>query len=466
MAIKNIETVSLKKMIIIITAIMVLLGSLSSILVMPSRPISTLLFDPGVNISQNSNLSLSLPYMSTYGDNVYVIWTARSAHSSNVFFKSIGIGTQTKFGNTVNLSHDSGFSTSPRMLAYKKSVYVLWESNATSLNFKASKNNGTTFDKSITLGHNIALSGSPQIAAYGDNVYVIWQGVNANGISNIYLRASKNNGTTFDKSITLGHNIALSGSPQIAAYGDNVYVIWQGVDASGISNIYLRASKNNGTTFDKSITLGHNIALSGSPQIAAYGDNVYVIWQGVNANGISNIYLRASKNNGTTSSLHNISSNKTGISSSPQIAAYGDNVYVIWQGVDASGISNIYLRASKNNGKTLFGVNNVTASVIGAGITFGHNTAFFRSPQIAAYGDNVYVIWQGVDAQSSNIYFKSIGIGAQTKFGNTINLSHDSGFSTSAQIAASSHNIYVIWSSNIAGNTNIYFNRIRSSMVT
>jgi hypothetical protein len=310
MAIKNIETVSLKKMIIIITAIMVLLGSLSSILVMPSRPISTLLFDPGVNISQNSNLSLSLPYMSTYGDNVYVIWTARSAHSSNVFFKSIGIGTQTKFGNTVNLSHDSGFSTSPRMLAYKKSVYVLWESNATSLNFKASKNNGTTFDKSITLGHNIALSGSPQIAAYGDNVYVIWQGV------------------------------------------------------------------------------------------------------------------------------------------------------------DASGISNIYLRASKNNGKTLFGVNNVTASVIGAGITFGHNTAFFRSPQIAAYGDNVYVIWQGVDAQSSNIYFKSIGIGAQTKFGNTINLSHDSGFSTSAQIAASSHNIYVIWSSNIAGNTNIYFNRIRSSMVT
>jgi len=362
MAIKNVETVSLKKMIIIITAIMVLLGSLSSILVMPSRPISTLLFDPGVNISQNSNLSLSLPYMSTYGDNVYVIWTARSAHSSNVFFKSIGIGTQTKFGNTVNLSHDSGFSTSPRMLAYKKSVYVLWESNATSLNFKASKNNGTTFGKSITLGHNIALSGSPQIAAYGDNVYVIWQGV----------------------------------------------------DASGISNIYLRASKNNGTT----------------------------------------------------SSLHNISSNKTGISSSPQIAAYGDNVYVIWQGVDASGISNIYLRASKNNGKTLFGVNNVTASVIGAGITFGHNTAFFRSPQIAAYGDNVYVIWQGVDAQSSNIYFKSIGIGAQTKFGNTINLSHDSGFSTSAQIAASSHNIYVIWSSNIAGNTNIYFNRIRSSMVT
>lgn len=129
MAIKNIETVSVKKLIVIIIGIIVLLGSLSSILVMPSRPISTLLFDPDVNISQNSNLSLSLPYMSTYGDNVYVIWTARSAQSSNIYFKSIGIGAQTKFGNTINLSHDSGFSTSAQIAASSHNIYVIWSSN-------------------------------------------------------------------------------------------------------------------------------------------------------------------------------------------------------------------------------------------------------------------------------------------------------------------------------------------------
>jgi hypothetical protein len=337
----------------IIGILVIILIFLSSIIVIPPRPIYMLLFDPNINLSQNANLSSSAPQISINEDNVYAIWTARIAENSDVYFKYIRLGEQMRFGNTINLSHGNGFSTSPEMSAYRNNVYTIWESNATDLNFKASHDNGTTFGKGISLGHNIEFPSSPQIAVYGNNVYVVWQGNDDHGIRNIYFRASNNNGTTF---------------------------------------------------------LG----------------------------------------------IHNVSANKTGSSSSPQIAVYGNNVYVVWQGNDDHGISNIYFRASNKNGTTFLGIYNVSVNKTGSS----------SPPQIAVYDNNVYVVWQGVNAKNSDVYFKYIRLGEQMRFGNTINLSHGNGFSTNPQIAASLQDIYVMWSNNIPGNSDIYFRRVKLSFLS
>ena len=65
---------------------------------------------------------------------------------------------------------------------------------------------------------------------------------------------------------------------QIATSGNNVYVTWQDDTPAGNSDIFFAASNNNGTSFGTPINLSNNAGVSSFPQIATSGNNVYVTW--------------------------------------------------------------------------------------------------------------------------------------------------------------------------------------------
>src|SRR5919198_83404 len=263
------------------------------------------------------------------------------------------------------------------------------------------------FGHGIAISDNSGFSLDPKTTTAGDNVYVVWQSNKGHGISNIYFRASKDNGTTFGNIINLSHNTGLSSSPQIAAYNNNVYVVWQSNKGHGISNIYFRASKDNGTTFGKIINISHNTGLSSSPQIAAYNNNVYVVWQS-NATRNSEIYfekiVNVNNNNKSYFTQENLSSNKTASSSLPQIAAYNNNVYVVWQGNNGHGISNIYFstilitRTSYNDIRLYYG----------DAVRLDSTLNFSRSPLVTIDKDHVYIVWESKVNRNIITYFQHI----------------------------------------------------------
>jgi hypothetical protein len=150
----------------------------------------------------------------------------------------------------------------------------------------------------------------------------------------------------------------------------------------------------------------------------------------------------------------NLSHNTKLLVSPPNIGKYGNNVYVTWAGHNAHS-SDIYFKTIRVGGVTTFG----------STINLSHNIngSFSGSPQIAAYGNNVYVTWAGHNAHSSDIYFKTIRVGGVTTFGSTINLSHNinGSFSGSPQMALSVHHIYIASMDNIRGNSDIYFRHIK-----
>jgi hypothetical protein len=421
MVVKNIRNLgpkimSSKKITMIMTGIIVVVVFLITIFVIPApRPVYSLFFDHGINISHNVKLSLSPPHIVTYGNNVYVVWGSHSARSSDIYFKTIRVGGTTTFGSTLNLSHNP---------------------------------NGN-------------FSGSPQISAYRNNVYVVWEH-DTNGNRDIYFKASKNSGTNFASEDDLSKNVTGNAHfPNMAALQNNVYVVWEH-DTNGNRDIYFKASKNNGTTFGSTLNLSHNPNgnFSGSPQISAYRNNVYVVWEH-DTNGNRDIYFKASKNNGTTfGSTLNLSHNKKGISgsSSPRIFVSSNNVYVVWERIAAQS-SDIYFKPSKNSGTTF-----------GSTLNLSHNPNgnFSGSPQISAYGNNVYVVWGSHSARSSDIYFKTIRVGGATTFGSTLNLSHNpnGNFSGSPEIAVSVHHIYMATIDNITGNSDVYFRHIKWSLIT
>src|ERR687897_2753661 len=79
-------------------------------------------------------------------------------------------------------------------------------------------------------------------------------------------------------------------------------------------------------------------------------------------------------------------------------------------------------------------------------------------PEIALYNNNVYVVWSDDSTGNSDIYFKRSGDNGTT-FGSLENLSNTPGNSTDPEIALYNNNVYVVWSDDSTGNGDIYFKR-------
>jgi hypothetical protein len=139
MVVKNIRNLgpkimSSKKITMIMTGIIVVVVFLITIFVIPApRPVYSLFFDHGINISHNVKLSLSPPHIVTYGNNVYVVWGSHSARSSDIYFKTIRVGGATTFGSTLNLSHNpnGNFSGSPEIAVSVHHIYIATIDNIT-----------------------------------------------------------------------------------------------------------------------------------------------------------------------------------------------------------------------------------------------------------------------------------------------------------------------------------------------
>jgi hypothetical protein len=234
---------------------------------------------------------------------------------------------------------------------------------------------------------------SPQIAASGDNVYVVWAD-KSTGYGDIYLKKITNNNTIFNSTINLSNNNGNSTNPQIAASGDNVYVVWAD-KSTGYGDIYLKKITNNNTIFNSTINLSNNNGNSTNPQIAASGDNVYVVWVdnsgGKDGNG--DVFFSSSKDNGTSFDEPTNLSNNNGNSTNPQIAASGDNVYVVWADNTAkkraSDKFNVLFKASTDNGN-YFSERQIMKKDI---------DKITHLPQIAASGDKVYVVLADEDTK-------------------------------------------------------------------
>ena len=214
--------------------------------------------------------------------------------------------------------------------------------------------------------------GKAPMAISDNNLYVAWWG-NGTGNYEVMFKASNNNGQTFGDKINLSNSTnGTSVGASVAASGNNVYVTYWD-NKTGTGRVYVRASGDNGKTFEPEITLTDYTSPPNSapyPQtkeglakltpyelkIAAGGENVYVIANGAenvkNITSPSDIFIRTSNDNGKTFGEEINLSNSTGIQSTrAEIVASGDNVDVSWW-EKSDGKDQPMIRASNDGGKT------------------------------------------------------------------------------------------------------------------
>ncbi len=401
------------------------------------------IFTGTVNLSNNP-ASSHLPLIAASADNVYIVWQDDTNGNPDIFFRASNDGGAS-FGATINLSSNSGLSLAPRVAAVGNSVYVVWQDDSTGNDevfFRASTNNGASFNPTVNLSNLPGNSTIPQLAAVGDNVYVVWQD-DVLGDFEIFFRSSLSNGATFGTIFVLSNNPGSSLSPRITAVGKFVYVVWRD-DSLGNFETFFKTSADNGASFGSTVNLSSNAGTTFLYQMAATETSVYVVWEDNTVDPFVDLFFRSSMDNGASFGITANLSNNSGISIDPQVAALGVNVYVVWRD-NSLGNYEVFFRSSTNNGASFGTVTNLSGN-LGASL----------NPQLAAFANNVYVAWEdNSDAVGLfEVFFRS-SFDWGLNFGTTINLSSNAGFSLNPRVASYSKHVYTVWQDDTLGNHDI-----------
>jgi len=440
------------------TAVSILITASLFAAVIPMQSVDAVVsFASAINLS-NDNVLSSGPQIALSGDNdVYVIWLNDTPAIDDVFFTKNTSSDLDAFETPINLSNTiTGSAKEQQIVASGNNVYVVWRNDTATVDdifFKRSIDKGVSFSAGINLSTIGITAQAPQIATSGNNVYVVFK----DGLD-IFFANSTDNGVTFDPDGPFNLSIGTTTPatlPQIVASGNNVYIVWRD-GTNALDDIFFRASTDNGNTFDppltsaaKNLSLGPLGKFARDPQIATSGNNVYVVWSD-NQAGNNEIFFANSTNNGAIfdpDGPFNLS-NDSGNSENPKIKASGNNVYVAWEEDPDAELPNdeIFFRASTDS-----------SSTFASTINLSQNTGGSLVPQIAAFNNDVYVLWQDktVDA-NGDISFKSSSDNGAT-FSDQSNLSSNTAISQAVQTVASVNGVNVVWQDNIDGDFDVLF---------
>jgi hypothetical protein len=145
--------------------------------------------------------------------------------------------------------------------------------------FTRSSDGGDNFSKNVKLNNNESHVGESQIAASGNQVYIVWSGNSDNLISNdLFFIRSADYGNSFTEESILRKHSSLNA--ELAVNEDNVYIVWQDSLIPNNQEILIKKSIDRGDAFADSITnLSNNNGTSECPSIAISNNIVYAIWE-------------------------------------------------------------------------------------------------------------------------------------------------------------------------------------------
>jgi hypothetical protein len=351
-------------------------------------------FENATNLSNNDQDSV-YGQVAAWDSNVYVIWQdSVSGRNYDIFIiKSVDYGTS--FGPPLNLSNNPGFSEHPQLSASESSVYAVWADNTPGnreVFFSMSTDNGTSFGPPLNLSNDASDSHNQEMAAFGDNVYVIWLDRDEQENTSILFRASNDGGATFSKTTSIGSQASAGSFPKVAAYGDDVYVAWNVIRGEDDDGLYFAKSSDRGSTFGNATRLGEDI--SGESQVAAYNGTVYVVSGGLHSVEVNGLFFIKSVDGGEKFA-DPMQVDAGGQFVNPlnvEIASDDPNVAYVAGQVFTGGNEEILLL--QVSGKNATGVVNLSK-----------NEKISECPSIAMAGDNIYVVWEDLTPGNHEVLY-------------------------------------------------------------
>jgi hypothetical protein len=436
-----IDSTAMKLGTILILSVVVLSGIGSSFAQVQSPG-----FTNPVTLSDSSSNS-ELPHIVVSGDGIFAIWSATHNGKSDVYFAKSTDGGAT-FSTPVNLSQSvSSQSLYPQLAEKDNHVYVIWQSsisgNSTVLMAK-STDAGTTFGTPVLISDDTKLSAFPQMAIDGNNVYSLWVEKSEDNSTNVVFTKSTDQGNSFVPPVYITLGARNSGIPKIFADTGKVYLTWED-NNKGDFEVFLSKSSNSGDSFDSPVDISTSAGESGSPEVFVYQNNIYEVWMD-NTSGNYDIMFTKSSDGGNTFSKPLDVSNLKGDSGYPQLAAWKNNVYVVWTQTMTGINYDIYFAKSSNNGDSF-----------DAPINLSNNFGPSGWPKISSDG-TIYVSWVDSTPGKFDVFITKSNDGGAT-FQDPTNLSNSVNESYENEMVVANNSVYMVWEEGQRGNYTIAFSK-------
>lgn len=334
------------------------------------------------------------------------------------------------FAKAYNLSNDENKAGQANVQNSGSHVYVAWSESSYGISFRSSPNGGVTWDPPLT-SSALRLSVAGGVSQFplmitngGSYVYATWAQT-LNQVLQVYFTASSNYGASFTTAKVVDNMpTAICITPVIAAYGNDVYVAYDGNGSS-----YVTASSNNGATW----TVPFNYSSGPEPQLAAWGRNAYAISVTLTR---STTALAVTHNNGVSWTKSQSSGG-----SEPWISAYGANVLAAWE--TKGNESNIEIITSTNSGVKFTKPFNLSSAVQDA-----------WAPMTGIFGNTEYVAWRTNPGGPQSQEYVSVSINSGLTWCPPIEIGvpgHDNEWPFTVE--PSLNNVYIMWAEETSTNT-------------
>jgi hypothetical protein len=342
----------------------------------------------------------------------------------------------------INLTNNPRDSVYGQVAAWDNSVYVVWQDSmpAGGRNYdifvSKSENKGDAFSSPINLSSNDGFSEHPQIAAIGNNVYVVWAD-NTSGNKEVMFARSNDDGTTFEDPQNLSSDPSESFNQEVAALGNHVYVVW--LDKKVDSNsILLKASADGGVTFGEAVEISSNANDLTLPKVAASPGKVYVTWNVMDDDSGDGLYFVESSEDGkTTGNIARL--NHESDVGEAQIVTFGNSVNVLSGGpysVEDNGLFLTRLPGAGDGFAALVEIN--------AGGRFTNPMNVEGAAYVVAGQQVLYVAGQVFVSGNEEILLLQVS-GNESNATALANLSKNPGISECPSIAIAGNSLYVVW---------------------
>ncbi len=218
------------------------------------------------------------PSIAVSDSHIYVCWWGSITQDTIYFTKSDDAG-QTWRKDTA-LIRISGGAVAPYITARDSFVSFLWSDSPSEIFYKYSNDFGNTWSRDIQLTNTSYPSGDPCGAVSGNDFHVAWVECITTGTDfnyEIFYKHSTDRGTTWSADTNLSYSLGQCLFPSIYASGSNVHLVW--IDNyGGYWDLYYKKSSNRGFSWDSTVRLTNEPAVSTYPHITTAGSGVHVIW--------------------------------------------------------------------------------------------------------------------------------------------------------------------------------------------
>lgn len=324
----------------------------------------------------------------------------------------------------------------PSITVYEKNIHVVWNTWHNEFDSKVyythSLDNGRTWSEPFCLTPNSTTAIYPVVAVNDSIVHVVWKDYR-NGNPEIYYRRSMDNGESWSGVQRITYNSSRKNNIYdigLAVDNSNVYLVWKDY-RSGSSEIFFKKSVDNGENWGSDQRLTYDYTPSYGPCMTINGENIYISWEEWGHR--SDICFMRSNDGGENWTGKVYLTNVTeGDSEHPSLAAWENNVYLVWQDT-RTGRNQVYFRRSGDYGGSWSETRQIT-----------DDTTVRFNPKIGVHEDRLTVVGQGKENGRFIIWCITSMDGGES-WSDPIQLTEGDVDAYDVDMALQSHNLYIVW---------------------